>query len=160
MKKKKITFYCDMDGVLADFFKEKNAVENFKSEEGFFSKLQPIQRNVDAIKGLILNGYKIKILSTSPHEKADQDKKKWLSVYLPEVKENDMIFCRPNNKKIDCVAKNKRSLSVLIDDYGKNTREWVENGGRFSIKISDKEKNEPKTFYLKDLLEFEKVVLF
>ena len=48
---KRLTIYCDMDGVLADFNAENNAVERFKKEKGFFKKLQPIIENLE---GLIL----------------------------------------------------------------------------------------------------------
>ena len=38
---KRVDFYVDMDGVLADFFGVENAVERFKVEPNFFQKLKP-----------------------------------------------------------------------------------------------------------------------
>ena len=52
---KKLNIYCDMDGVLADFNAEINAVERFKKEKGFFKRLKPFERNVNALRELILN---------------------------------------------------------------------------------------------------------
>ena len=47
---KKINIYCDMDGVLADFNAQENAVERFASEKGFFQKLAPMNANIYALR--------------------------------------------------------------------------------------------------------------
>ena len=39
MRKEKY-YYCDMDGVLADFFAEPNAVQRFETEKDFFYNLK------------------------------------------------------------------------------------------------------------------------
>lgn len=130
---KKTIIYCDMDGVLADFNGEKNAIERFKTEKHFFRKLKPIIENVEAIKTLINKGYKVAILTTSPSKRADHDKKMWLKKYLPEIK--NIIYGRPSEKKIDLI--NKTTLhTILFDDYGKNIKEWLAGGGKEAIKIS------------------------
>ena len=49
---KKINIYCDMDGVLADFNAQENAVERFASEKGFFQKLAPMNANIYALRVL------------------------------------------------------------------------------------------------------------
>ena len=51
--KENLFIYVDMDGVLANFDKEINAVERFAKEEGFFKKLKPISSNVVFINDLI-----------------------------------------------------------------------------------------------------------
>ena len=38
-RKNLLNIYCDMDGVIADFNNEPNAVERFATEKGFFKKL-------------------------------------------------------------------------------------------------------------------------
>ena len=70
--------YCDMDGVLADFNAEPRALERFAVEPNFFADLKPITTNVNAIKQLIADGYKVRILSASPNKAADKGKRKWL----------------------------------------------------------------------------------
>ena len=126
---KRLVIYCDMDGVLADFDKVPNAVARYKNEENFFYDLEPIEANVSAIKKLIKQGYQVKILSKSPHEKADYDKRLWLEKYLPEIKIENMIFARPHQTKISFVNEFEKSFSLLLDDYEKNIQEWRNENG-------------------------------
>jgi 5'(3')-deoxyribonucleotidase len=138
--------YCDMDGVLADFDKVENAVERYKQEPQFFYNLEPIADNVNAIKELIAKDYKVKILSKSPHENADNDKRKWLAKYLPEIKNENIIFARPHETKISFVSQLEKHFSLLLDDYEKNIDEWRnENGIAFKI---TKENTIPKWFVI------------
>ena len=69
-----LPIYCDMDGVLADFFAVPNAVENY-TKDGFFRDLPPMEKNIQTIKQLIADGNTVYILSATPHAKADYDKK-------------------------------------------------------------------------------------
>lgn len=157
MRKQKTTYYCDMDGVLADFNAEPNAVKRFIGEPRFFYNLQPIIENVDAIKQLIKKGESVKILTTSPHFRADDDKIKWLSQHLPEVNRADILIARPHQPKITLIPTRKRKNAVLFDDYGKNIREWVENGGKYAIKILGErlqEENIEKVYQVKSLREW------
>jgi 5'(3')-deoxyribonucleotidase len=126
---KKIIIYCDMDGVLADFDKVPNAVARYKDEPNFFYNLEPISENVNAIKKLISKNYLVKILSKSPHEKADSDKRKWLEKYLPEIENENIIFARPHETKISFVDELEKSFSLLLDDYEKNIKEWRNENG-------------------------------
>lgn len=130
--KKNLKLFVDMDGVLADFNAETNAVQRFKTEKGFFKKLKPIKANVKAVKMLLSSGYDVTILTTSPHASADKDKRKWVNKYLG--KKIEVIFARPEIAKIDYVK--EKNIAVLFDDYGKNIREWVGGGGKRAIKIS------------------------
>lgn len=131
--KKKNYYYCDMDGVLADFSKEPNAVQRFATEKGFFQLLEPIKSNVDFIKKLIANGESVRILSASPTEQADNDKIAWLKKWLPELPKKNIILMRNGQNKADFVK--TKGLNILFDDYGKNCREWEERPNHKAIKV-------------------------
>lgn len=131
----KITIYCDMDGVLADFNAMPNAVKRFAVERGFFKKLEPIIQNTKGLEKIYKMGYNIKILTTSPNKRADKDKMKWLKKYIPYINKKKVIFARPDVPKINYI-KNEND-AILIDDYGKNIKEWIAGGGLLAIKITD-----------------------
>ena len=134
-KMKKIIHYVDMDGVLANLYAMRDWAKRFKNEMDFFKMLEPIAENVNAVKSLIANGEIVKILSASPNENADHAKRVWLTRHLPEVKEKNIIIVRVGESKIERVKKSERARAILFDDYGKNLREWVANGGKAGVKV-------------------------
>lgn len=129
---KKQYYYCDMDGVIADFNNEPNAVARFAVETGFFFNLKPIQENVNFIKQLIASGESVRILSASPNKQADADKRAWLKKYLPELPAHKIIIMRCGENKHNYI---KTKTGVLFDDYGKNCREWEAHEGCTAIKV-------------------------
>ena len=89
--------------------------------------------NVNAIRTLIKNGASVRVLSASPNERADNDKRKWLAKYIPELSNDRIIIVRIGAKKLNYM---QTKSGVLFDDYGKNGREWLENPHNEFCKIS------------------------
>lgn len=132
MRKEKY-YYCDMDGVLADFFGVDNAVERFENEEDFFFNLEPIKENVEFIRKLVESGESVRILSASPNKRSDNDKIKWLKKYMPFIKSRNIIIMRNGQNKSEFVK--TKGLNILFDDYGKNCRQWEEKENHIAIKV-------------------------
>lgn len=123
-KERKVNIYCDMDGVLADFMGADGAIERFENERGFFQTLKPIKNNVATIKSLIADGnVNVFILSASPNDQADRDKKVWLKVWLPEIADGNIIIMRNGERKANYIKTD--GINILFDDYGRNCREWL-----------------------------------
>ena len=96
------TVYCDMDGVLFDAWSKPENVKHYKDED-FFKGLKPIERNVEAVKIMLEFGAKVKIISTTPDERADRDKRHSLKLVLPEIKDEDIIFVREGREKTEYI---------------------------------------------------------
>lgn len=134
MKKHLLNIYCDMDGVIANFDAEKNALERFRTENGFFKNLKPM--NIDGMEKLIEADGKIInlfILSASPNKQADKDKIAWLKQHYPQIKRRKIIIMRCGENKADYL---KTERGILLDDYEKNCKQWRERG-MVAIKIEN-----------------------
>lgn len=129
----RITYYCDMDGVVANFDKEPNAVERFKVEPDFFETLEPITANIEFIKHLVDKGERVIILSASPNNNADKAKKVWLKKHMPFIKNRNIIIMRVGQNKADFVK--TKGTNILFDDYAKNVNEWNERANHIAIKV-------------------------
>ena len=129
----KRVIYCDMDGVVADFNAEPNAVERFRVEKGFFFKLKPIEINVNAVKELARYN-EVYILTASPNPRADKDKIKRIKKYMPFIAKENIIICRNGERKVDFM---KSDYGILLDDYSVNLQEWTFKRGNIGYKISE-----------------------
>lgn len=120
----KINVYVDMDGVLADFNGEENAIQRFSNEKGFFKKLH-IMNEWGFTQLLKEPMVQVWVLSASPNKQADKDKRAWLRYYYPKLKRKNIIFCRLGDNKADFV---RTKNAILLDDYGKNVERFKARG--------------------------------
>lgn len=120
-----------MDGVLADFNGQPNAMQRFITEDGFFQKLAPtplVKKLNDALKNKNLRE-KVYILSASPTPRADIDKMLWLFEHLPNIELENVIIVRGGKGADQRKAQYANSHSILFDDYSGNLLSWERAGG-------------------------------
>lgn len=120
-----MTYYVDMDGVIANFHKEKYSYANAINRQ-WIASLEPFTYNVNVIKNLIVTGNTIYILTKTASENARLGKIDWLAKYLPEITIDRFICIVGNGKKVDYI----REDGTLIDDDKKNTTPWEKAGHR------------------------------
>jgi 5'(3')-deoxyribonucleotidase len=130
---KKLRIYYDMDGVLADFNAEPYAVERYAVERNFFKNLQPRLHWLNEAEKHIRLGFEVSVITASPNEQADLDKKAWLSKWLPELPQENIFICRVGDNKADHVPQVKNA--ILYDDYSKNCKQW-ESAGGVAVKVA------------------------
>lgn len=147
--------FLDMDGTLAKF-NVPNSLERFATEKGFFARLGAY-KGIETINEMAKKG-NVYIISASPNMYADLDKKLWLKKYLPNLKNENIIFCRNGENKAKHIEKvlgiKIDKTCFLLDDYTKNLREWESVGGvgiKRLTKVSDNSRKLWTGLTLKDL---------
>lgn len=144
----------DMDGVLADFFKEENYMARFENEKGFFKKLEPISNNYKWVQRFIDLRFNIYVLSSSPNDRADKEKRAWLKKYIPNLTNEKIIFCRNGQNKADFMQ--DISNAILIDDHTPNLIKWKIKGGKVLKYINNinSKKGVHKVFRINEITNF------
>ena len=118
-----MTYYFDMDGVLANFHKNYTDRAQAFSRE-FLANLDPFAENVQTVRNLIADGAHVYILTKAASESAKAGKIDWLAKYIPEITAEQLICIVGSGRKVDFV----REAGVLVDDDIKNIRQWVKGG--------------------------------
>ena len=118
-----MTYYFDMDGVLANFHKEPYSFAN-AIDRNWIANLEPFAENVKIVRNLIAKGEKVYILSKAARETSKMGKLDWLARYIPEMVAENIIIIVGNGKKIDYIKED----GVLVDDDLKNINPWVKAG--------------------------------
>ncbi len=120
-----MTYYFDVDGVLADFHgvydKNNRAVS---LTYNFIRGLKPFTENVLLVKKLIANGNKVYISTIVSNEKTKQARIDWLAEMLPEIDINNIILIVGHGNKANYI----REDGILVDDKKANCKQWEKAG--------------------------------
>lgn len=121
-----MTYYFDVDGVLANFHKAYDANNRAKSlTYTFIRNLEPFMENIKLVKALIENGNEIFISTMVANETTKRARIDWLAEMLPEIDEFHIITIIGHGKKSGHM---KTADGILIDDKKANCREWERAG--------------------------------
>jgi FMN phosphatase YigB (HAD superfamily) len=117
-------YYFDVDGVLANFHKEKFEYKKAVNRE-WIANLEPFVENVELVRTLILRGEKVFIISKAASENARLGKLDWFKKYLPELVEENIFVIVGHGNKADYIQTEE---AILFDDDMKNCRQWAKAG--------------------------------
>ena len=119
-----MTYYFDMDGVLANFHKAYATNKGTALSRSAMANLEPFAENVSTVKNLIANGETVYILTKAANDNGKAGKIEWLAKHIPEMDAEHFICIVGHGKKVDFI----REAGILVDDDAKNTTPWQKAG--------------------------------
>lgn len=114
-----LAFFGDMDGFLC---KWEDATEEELHSPGFFLNRKPDQTALDAVRILHSKAH-FKVLSAAFDEQARKEKREWLKMWAPFLKDEDVIFTPYGKSKSECFIE-KSPFHVLVDDNSGQLLSW------------------------------------
>lgn len=118
-----MTYYWDMDGVLADFHTAYAMDKGTALKREAMANLKPFIANVQTVRNLIAEGHTCYILTKAANADGAQGKVEWLAKYVPEMDAEHTIIIT-KGRKVD----NIREAGILVDDDMANIRQWNKGG--------------------------------
>ena len=118
-----MTYYWDMDGVLANFHKAYATDKATALKREAMANLEAFAENVATLNRLMAQGNTCYILTKAANADGAQGKVEWLAKYVP-VMDADHIIIITKGRKVDYI----REAGVLVDDDQTNCNQWVKGG--------------------------------
>ena len=118
-----MTYYWDMDGVLANFHKAYAVDKAVALKREAMANLEAFPGNVATLRALIAAGNTCYILTKAANDDGAQGKVEWLAKYVPEMDAEHTIIIT-KGRKVD----NMREAGVLVDDDMANVKQWRKSG--------------------------------
>lgn len=110
--------YCDMDGVLAKW--NPDASQEEVAERDYFLNREIEFPMVAAVHLLLQKGYDVRVLSAAYTVRACWEKRQWLNgAGLIGIDATFVPYGEPKSDYVD------EDNAILIDDFGKNLKEWT-----------------------------------
>lgn len=128
-KMKPVKLFVDIDGVVA----MAQPLEKYE-EKGIFRRIPPIRGSsyfLNVLKTIAVcsNCELVAITKTfklEDHEEQADDKRYWIGYNFPNIFD-EVVCVKPTDKKSSYIS--DTMLSILIDDYGVNCQDWIDNCG-------------------------------
>ena len=118
-----MTYYWDMDGVLANFHKAYATDKATALKRETMANLEAFAENVATLNRLMAQGNTCYILTKAANADGAQGKVEWLAKYVPTM-DADHIIIITKGRKVDYI----REAGVLVDDDKTNCNQWVKGG--------------------------------
>lgn len=125
-KKDTPSIYFDIDGVLGRWYPDgrglKYPEQILDPQYHYFLNIETQPLAISLAKDLHEKGYDVCVLSASDIRTID-DKSQWCDKHMSFIPKENIFFCPLGADKSQYV-KGNAEISVLVDDFPKNLKEW------------------------------------